>query len=424
MATVKVEILREQAAHFGLYRTSLGGDDSIIVRRKVGEPTDYLHSKSRKLIRQRENLALASQHYASLTPRQKAYTRRQIDFVEYQQSHGKTDTKLLTGRQLFIAREMKALHITGKPLVLPHEICIILCDNGLNPLEGELWLRYLEAGEWHDTQKEELYTGHWLFSQVPKGKEAYRVEGEVTGYFDPKKPESQYMTEDELNQYHYHIMELTTIPGEFISVFYPDPSPEITSVDGWIRAYRTDLWEDIRVGDGDEVRDNTSGQPILIVSSTTQDMWRSLGRAFYLFPTFNLPPNCTIIKAELHIYVKGKGVEGGIWLSLSVYDSYPLSNTQLVLADYSRVSATRLANIITYPNIVVDAYNVFTLNSSGLAAINKEGITKFALRNVNYDAWNIEPPWSSFVQSYISVCFSEAEPYARPKLVVTYTLPE
>ncbi|MBA7536149.1 hypothetical protein ES705_28411 [subsurface metagenome] len=208
MARVDIKEPREQESHFGLYRTSAGGQQFIIVRRKVGEPTDYMHTKSRKLARQRDNLTLASQHYAHLTPSQKAITRHQIEEVEYQKSHGKTDTKLLMGRQLFISKEMHSLEITQKQLVLPYELCIMLVDENLSPLAGELWLRYLKDGEWLDVGKEELATGSWLFSRTPRAQEAYRVYGEAEGYFDPELPWHQFMTEDEIRAYHYHKLHL------------------------------------------------------------------------------------------------------------------------------------------------------------------------------------------------------------------------
>lgn len=204
MARVNVGQVREQEAHFGLYRTSAGGDESIIVRRKVGDPTDYEHSYSRKLKTQRDNLALASQHYAHLSPSQKAITRHQFEVVEFQKSHGKTDTKLLAGRQLFISREMRSLATTGKQLVLPHEVCIILVDEGFHLLDGLLWLRYLKDGSWIDTQAEQLATASWLFSRVPRDQEAYRVYGEAPGFFDPLLPEAQHMSAEALLGYHYH----------------------------------------------------------------------------------------------------------------------------------------------------------------------------------------------------------------------------
>ncbi len=212
MATVLPGQFREQLAHFGLYRTSAGGDESIVVRRKVGEPTDYMHINSRKLKIQRHNLALASQHYAHLSPSQKAATRHQIEEVEYQTSHGKTDTKLLLGRQLFIAKDIHQLNVAQRQIQPPLEACIILTDLALNPLEGELWLRYLKDAQWHDIPKEELSLGSWMFEKVPARQEAYQVYGESTGFLDPQRPEHQYMTEDDVRAYHYHRLMLTGEP--------------------------------------------------------------------------------------------------------------------------------------------------------------------------------------------------------------------
>ncbi|MBA7664238.1 hypothetical protein ES703_72295 [subsurface metagenome] len=212
MATVVPGQFREQLAHFGLYRTSAGGDESIIVRRKVGEPTDYMHPTSRKLKIQRQNLALASQHYAHLSPSQKAATRHQIEEVEYQTSHGKTDTKLLLGRQLFIAKDIHQLNVAQRQIQPPLEACIILTDQGLNPLDGELWLRYLKDEQWHDIPKEELALGSWMFEKVPARQEAYQVYGEATGFFDLKLPEHQAMTESYLRTYHYHVLFPSVLP--------------------------------------------------------------------------------------------------------------------------------------------------------------------------------------------------------------------
>ncbi len=226
MATVKRGIQREQAAHFGLYRTSAGGDESIIVRRKVGEPTDFMHATSRKVKRQREYLTLASQHYAHLTPSQKAITRHQIEEVEFIPSHGKTDTKILLGRQLFIAKEMRSLETTQKQLVLPYELCIILADENLNPLEGELWLFCTVSGEWFHLPKDEIAGGNWLFSQVPPGYAPYRVYGEAEGYFDPELPEHQAMSEDEIRAYRYHKL-LLLVESEII---YPNGEGDLSEL--------------------------------------------------------------------------------------------------------------------------------------------------------------------------------------------------
>ncbi|GAI71055.1 unnamed protein product, partial [marine sediment metagenome] len=148
MARVYIKEPREQEGHFGLYRTSAGGDESIIVRRKVGEPTDYLHTKSRKLARQREILALASQHWSHLSPSQKADWRRQIRWVSRIPPGSKSEDVILKGRQLFISEEIHSLATTQKQLVLPYELCIMLVDEDLNALDGDLSLSYKVAEEW------------------------------------------------------------------------------------------------------------------------------------------------------------------------------------------------------------------------------------------------------------------------------------
>lgn len=206
MATIKILQPRDQEAHFGLYKTSCGGDEPIYVRRKIADPTDYMHTKSRKLPRQRASFTLATKHYAQLTPSQKAITRHQMEDVEYQKSHGKTDTKLLTGRQLFISKEIRSLNVMQKQLLLPLELCIMLVDEPKNPLSGELWLYCTVSGEWVELPKQEIWPGNWLFSQVPRDCAPYRVYGEATGYYDPELAGHQAMTEDEIRAYHYHVL--------------------------------------------------------------------------------------------------------------------------------------------------------------------------------------------------------------------------
>lgn len=163
-----------------------------------------MHLNSRKLKTQRRNFALASQHYARLSPNQKAITRHQFEEVEYQTSHGKTDTKLLMGRQLFIAKDIHELNVAQREIKPPLEACIILVDPSGEPVEGELWLRYLKNGDWLECEKEQLSPLDWLFPNVPPGQEAYQVYGEAVGYLDPLAPEFLAMTEKQLKAHHYH----------------------------------------------------------------------------------------------------------------------------------------------------------------------------------------------------------------------------
>ena len=67
-------------------------------------------------------------------------------------------------------------------------------------------------------------------------------------------------------------------------------------------------------------------------------------------------------------------------------------------------------------------YNNFALNASGLAAINKTGITKFSLRIVS-DIDNVEPTWSSGNDAVFDI--SEADETGTtqdPKLVIEHSV--
>ncbi len=249
MATVKIKQIRDQNAQYGLYRTGVGGDEPIIIRRKIGEPTDYEHKKSRTLQQQRQRLGVASKHWHSLTASQKALWRRTLGYG-YRSASPQQET-LLKGRQLFISQELYSLFATGIQLQIPYQLCILLCDAQHTPLSGELWLfyyepyKYFEAppgyeqlifepwadslipfeGGLHLCPGEEIAPGNWLFTSVPRGKKNYRVEGRVHGYYDPKLPEHQFMTEEYLKSYHFHVLHtgLTLVILE----------PWTTGIPGW-----------------------------------------------------------------------------------------------------------------------------------------------------------------------------------------------
>ena len=219
MARVEILKPREQEGHFGLYRASAGGDQAIIIRRKVGEPTDYMHTKSRAVRRQREIFAQASQHYSHLTSTQKAWTRRQFEEVEVIHSHGPSDFKLLTGRQLFISKDIRELNVAQQQIKPVFEVCLILIDPLGDPIEGELWLRYLQDGVWLECEKEQLSPLDWLFPSVPRGKEKYHPYGESPGFYDFENPAITYLTEAQLSKYHYHQL-FTLLYGYAFSTRY------------------------------------------------------------------------------------------------------------------------------------------------------------------------------------------------------------
>ncbi len=234
MVKVNVGEYRPQDAHYGLYQLATESGDIVIVRRKVGEPTDYLHPNSRKVRLQRRNFGLASTHYSHLTPIQKKEIRYNTEEVEYSRGSKKSGTKLLTGRTLFISKDIHTLNETQRQIPTPLQICILLSDPDLNPLEGDLWLYYLEDGEWKETTRKLLSPGYWLFPEVPSGKKLYHPIGQASDYLDPQDPDTTYLSQKELMLYHYH----TLIPCQPILEYIGILGPAFACTEGW-RAAQT-----------------------------------------------------------------------------------------------------------------------------------------------------------------------------------------
>ena len=109
---------------------------------------------------------------------------------------------------------------------------------------------------------------------------------------------------------------------------------------------------------------------------------------------------------------------------MNIYSATPASNTALVAADYSTGGTTAYATALTYASITTSAYNDFTLNATGLGAIDKTGITKFCGRNANYDVAGVAPANHDQNRTSRRVIVSTADAAGTgqdPKLVVTHT---
>ncbi|KKN21790.1 hypothetical protein LCGC14_0921700 [marine sediment metagenome] len=338
-----------------------------------------MHTKSRKCALQRYYLTLATQHYARLTPSQKAITRHQFEEVEYETGHSQTKTKLLSGRQLFISKEMHSLKTTGKQLILPYEVCIVLTDPDLNPLEGQLDLYYLTNGDWQSLAREEIGLGNWLFSLVPAGKASYHPIGEAIGYYDPEDPIETYLDEVSLKQYHYHKLYPTGIPETLFDAL---------GTSGMLHVLE-ETYQKARNANSGTVIDNnsqgTTGQSKFFGDNF--NMWR----AGLFFDTTALLATSTIVEAWLRFFVVHGGDSSAIHdpdQTLIVVSGEDLSPSGLTPADYgqlrSRITsygqATR-QEWLQQGNDIID----IPLDKS---IIVKEGITKLALRG-SHDINNI-----------------------------------
>lgn len=387
-----------------------------------------MHLNSAETQRQRRRFTEASQHYASFTPPQKWLSRLQMKDISYIINHGKSGVKLLQGRQLVISEDVRSLRATGRLTVPPYQICIIMCDEDYNPLAGTLYLKYLEDGTWHDVEGMELDLGNWLFREVPAGKESYRVEGEAVGYIDPKKPENQFMTEDELKQKHWHIMEVPPEWEYYRCTFYPDPHPEVTSCDGETVAdhgYYGVIWPEFWSGPAIAAGATDVASAVHISAGYKTDKWRRLARSFILFDTSIILPEHSILSATFRVHGQAK-TSTADWplFSVALVSSWPLSNTDIVIDDHHSLGRTPLSDtLIKYADWKVDDWNEFPLNAAGLAAIAKGGITKLGLREGTYDRANTPPPWAKRVYRFCTFWSADEEEPLSPELTIAWKVP-
>ena len=212
------------------------------------------------------------------------------------------------------------------------------------------------------------------------------------------------------------------------TIFYPDADPESTSVDGYVEEDVSPSppyylsWADLVASPGNNANDDRhGGMDIFIYIASTSapntDKWRTLTRGIILFDTSSLA-DTQIISATLSLYCEGKYDLLSITPDINIYSSNPASNTALIAGDFDSCGSTAFSTTKTYGNITASAWNVFTLNSSGISAINKSGISKFSVRNANYDVANHAPSWTGL--KYSTIIFDSADGTYAPKLTVEY----
>lgn len=229
----------------------------------------------------------------------------------------------------------------------------------------------------------------------------------------------------------WHIQELARPNlsiGLTTTTVYPDPSPESTTVDGEVghglTTGGTSDWTSLVNQTGNDANDNATGFICgYIFSASTTNNWRRIYRGIALFNTSSISVSDTITSATLSVYGSSKSDGTSNVPDTSVFSSNPASNTAVVSGDFDSLGTTSFATAIAWNDYVTSAYNNFTLNASGLSNITKGGVSKFGLRNKNYDADYVKPTnWTSTAGSDTR-CFSADETGTTkdPKLVVEHT---
>ena len=210
------------------------------------------------------------------------------------------------------------------------------------------------------------------------------------------------------------------------ATFYPDAHPEDTSVDGdAFHQWATISWANLIAGAGTHFESESDNTSISIYSGDyiphNLGEWETLRRPIILFDTSSLPDDATIASAVLSLYGYAKSDNKGWAPDINIYASAPASETELAAGDYDSLGSTPFCDDpITYAGWLTSGYNNFILNAAGLAAISKAGITKFGVRNANYDVAAVEPTWADGGTAELNFYTAEKGTVYRPKLVVVY----
>ena len=216
------------------------------------------------------------------------------------------------------------------------------------------------------------------------------------------------------------------------STFFPDPHVEVNTVDGELfevtnGATWTNLVNDAGSGFGDD------GATFKIIEYKTDNSdntkWRQNLRGITLFDTAAIPDGDSIDSATLSFHVTAIQDDTATTPDSSIYLSAPVSNTALEAGDYNSAglapSSTEQSDTLSWASHSTSTYSDFTINSTGLSNISKTSITKFGVKNTNYDDADSAPSHPGTTATATRLTIKGAETTATstdPKLVVIHSV--
>jgi len=187
------------------------------------------------------------------------------------------------------------------------------------------------------------------------------------------------------------------------------------------RQNTNESWDAKRAGAGNSSWYDAAATGMRMSSSTGDESnpWRTFRPSMVLFDTSAIGSS-TIISATFQIALNNKTDDFSD--SVTLVNATPASTSALVNADWQQYGTTKQTADKTIASFTVDgSYNTMALNSTGLAAIDKTGITKYGL-NFTSIVDNNEPDWISDGVTVLSVHGTPGG-INPPQLVVTHTSP-
>lgn len=186
-------------------------------------------------------------------------------------------------------------------------------------------------------------------------------------------------------------------------IFYPGSisTPVDNPMDGMVsRAGVVELFSILRSGVGNSNDYGNSYETHMIAASGSSSYWSTITRKEFLFDTSEIG-SAVITGATLRLTCANYYKDDNFTVeqvALALVSCNPKYTDKTDIDDYVNFGSTRYANDIA----LVNGDIVFTLNATGLATINKTGISKFGVRFA-CDLDNNEPTWASYSSTYIDI---------------------
>jgi len=212
--------------------------------------------------------------------------------------------------------------------------------------------------------------------------------------------------------------------GLTVSTFFPDAGTGNTTVDGMVgRETGGETFSTIRDGAGTISPETAISMIAELAAGGVTDDYNNMRKVIMTYDTAAIDDGDDISDVVLSVF--GQGGTGTALGSdaLHIAASTPASDNALVDADYQQVQRTTFGNVVhaSYSN---GAYNDITLNASGIANVNKTGISKFS----GQLGWDINDNFTGvwFLNGITAFDMSSADATGTsqdPKLVVTHSAP-
>ena len=203
--------------------------------------------------------------------------------------------------------------------------------------------------------------------------------------------------------------------GLTTSTFYPDPNAETTTVDGHI-GYDNSSYATARTAaTGNSVSDSGTGMEW---QNTEAGTLYVIKRNATLFDTSAITDTDNVDSATYSQYITAGTNPQSV--NLILVSCNPTSNTALATTDFdiTKWGSTSFGSIVM-PTTSLNQYYNWTVNSSGLSAISKTGVTKYGIR-ISQDVDGVAPGNEQYNQGGAASA-DTAGTGSDPKLVIVHT---